>query len=134
VRRAEIALVAPGDGTAAPDTASRRLRLRAMPFPGKDRPAQTVSVQVNGAALATVSLEPGWNELALPAYRSRQAVDVVVFEFGWAQSPREVDPATGDGRKLTVAFDFVELAESVPVESVPVESVPAESDPGSPTK
>lgn len=87
---------------------TRALRLRAMPFPGRDRPAQTLTVRVNGTGLATVSLEPGWNELILPAYDSGGLVDVVVFEFGWLQSPRDVDPASQDGRRLAVAFDFVE--------------------------
>ncbi|MDA8019284.1 MAG: hypothetical protein MPN21_17730 [Thermoanaerobaculia bacterium] len=109
-RRAEIALVAPVSDQ------PRALKIRAMPFPGRGRPAQTVQVSVDGEPLVAVSLEPGWNELTLPSFPSGGPADHVVFEFGWTQSPREVDPASGDGRSLAVAFDFVEI---VPAESVP---------------
>lgn len=106
-KSAEVAFVAPADlGD------ERTLRLRAMPFPGRDRPAQTISAQVNGETLPAVSLEPGWSEATLPPYRSTRPVDVVVFHFGWTQSPRDLDSAAGDGRQLAVAFDWVAVLPS----------------------
>ncbi|MEL7060980.1 MAG: hypothetical protein AAGN46_13240 [Acidobacteriota bacterium] len=108
-RRAEMALVALAEHS------PRTLRLRAMPFSGRDRPAQTVAVSIDGERLVTLTLEPGWNELTLPAYTSTGPADLLVFEFGWTQAPSEVDPSSSDGRSLAVAFDVVEIIPNASV-------------------
>lgn len=122
--RAEMAIVVPRD-----PSLPRALRLRAMPFPGADRPPQTMSVRIDGELLTAATLEPGWNELTLPAYDSSGPADLVTFDFAWTQSPRDLDPASGDGRSLAVAFDFV---ESVPAASVPAPG--AKATPGEPVR
>lgn len=104
---AELALLAPTD-----PGDERALNLRVMPFPGRDRPAQTISAQVNGETLPAVPLAPGWSEVTLPPYRSTRPVDVVVFHFGWTQSPRDLDSTAGDGRQLAVAFDWAAVRPS----------------------
>ena len=100
--RAEIAVPAPRL------PGPRELRLRLMPFPSPDRPPQTVAVAVGAKPLARITLEAGWQEISLPLPEGEGPLDLVTFDFGWTQSPRDLDPSSGDPRPLAVAFDFVE--------------------------
>ena len=63
-----------------------------------DRPPQTISARVNGQALPPCRWSRAGPSSTLPPIARRVPVDVVVFDFGWTQSPRELDPASGDGR------------------------------------
>ncbi|MCH9651928.1 MAG: glycosyltransferase family 39 protein [Deltaproteobacteria bacterium] len=101
--RAEIAVVPP------PKWKSRRLVLRLMPFPSPDQPAQSVAIEVNSRPFAQVSLDPGWNEISLPAMTDGREIYLVAFDFAWRQSPSAPDQGVGDSRQLAAAFDFVDL-------------------------
>lgn len=104
--RVEIGLMAPAERGA------RALRLRLMPFPSPDRPPQHIGIEINDKPLTHVTLEPGWNEIALPQPAAERAVELVTFDFAWRQSPRDLDPTSGDPRQLAVAFDFVETVSA----------------------
>ncbi|MEM9555201.1 MAG: DUF6541 family protein [Acidobacteriota bacterium] len=117
--RAELALAAPVDLAERPDE-PRTLRLRLRPFPSQNLPPQQVTVTVNGEVVDTLELAPGWQQVTTAPYRSGRALDHVVFTFAWQQAPRDVDPSSGDRRRLAAAFDRVDMgsAASTP-EAIP---------------
>ena len=100
--QAQIALPVPfGPG-------ERVLRVRVLPFPRPDGREQTINVSVDAGdsrrSIGEIVLEPGWNRLDLPAYDGQDSIDLITFDFAWGQSPREIDPASQDSRRLAAAF------------------------------
>jgi len=101
--RAEIAL--PG----APGEKVDSLRLKLLPFPSPYRPQQEVAIAINAQPLTRITLEADWQEITVPVTIETEGPRLITFEFAWSQSPRELDPGSGDPRRLAVAFDFVEV-------------------------
>jgi len=67
-----------------------RLSLIALPFTWEGAPAQRATVRVNGRALPQrITFGPGWApyELRVPADYVKMGLNVVTFEFDYAESP-----------------------------------------------
>ncbi|MEM9293628.1 MAG: glycosyltransferase family 39 protein [Acidobacteriota bacterium] len=112
-----------------------QIRLRALPFPSPNQPPQTLTLtassdSVESSPLGMYTLESRWNDLTIPLPESLQAAEsplILSVDFGWLQSPRDLDPSSGDPRYLGAAFDFVELSsDPLPPALAPSVANPAE--------
>ena len=86
------------------------LHFRARPFQIGPNVTQTVSVELNGAAVGSVNLRPGDFELytlRLPQEALTIGDNVVSFDFDYATSPNSLASSSEDRRTLAAAFDFV---------------------------
>lgn len=86
------------------------LHFRARPFQVGPNVTQTVSVELNGATVGTVTLGPGDFELytlRLPPEGLTIGDNVVSFDFAYATSPSSFSSSLEDRRTLAAAFDYV---------------------------
>ena len=95
------------------DASEALLRLRMLPFPSPDHPAQTVKVVLNSTHIEHLQLDAGWRdyEVAVPGGIWRAGANLVVLRFGWQQSPTDFNPEATDQRYLAVAFDLIEVVK-----------------------
>lgn len=102
----EAALAVTADGPA-----DRLIRFRAWPFGWEGAPPQTVTVWVNDVRLETLTVWEGPRVYATaspgPAWKG--GVNVLRFEFGWAEAPKDRIPGAADTRTLAAAFDWIEI-------------------------
>jgi hypothetical protein len=91
-------------------TLRTELRLHAFAFP--NAPPQTVTMIVNGHALAPVPVGPGWHSVDATADASawHAGVNRVTLQFAWARSPGEARLGN-DPRQLAAAVDFVRVVK-----------------------
>jgi hypothetical protein len=89
------------------------IKMRVLPFPSPDMPAQRIEVRLNSQHLGDLALDPGWNEytLQIPPDSLQPGANLVNLLFAWQQAPTDLDPNATDQRRLAAAFDFVELIE-----------------------
>ena len=87
----------------------RELRMRVMPLDHPSLAKQTMRVSLNGRALETFTLAPGWQDVSVRAPAWKDGLNTLAFDFGRAVAPAELDPANGDARKLAVAFDWIAI-------------------------
>ena len=87
----------------------RALALRGWPFVVDGEPSQALRIQVNGNVIGTLELavHQSLYRLDLPEAAVREGTNVVTFDFRYARSPQDVDPASSDQRRLAVAVDFL---------------------------
>ncbi len=73
------------------------LVLRVQPFAYPDAPQQALSVEMNGVALGTQTLQPGWQEVrfAAPAEATRSGLNRLWLRFGHSARPVDVLPGQG---------------------------------------
>jgi hypothetical protein len=71
--------------------------LRVQPFAYPGAPPQTLSVEMNGVALGTQPLEPGWQELrfSAPAEATRSGLNRLWLRFSHSARPIDVLPGQG---------------------------------------
>ncbi len=95
----------------ATGVAERRVRFRAWPFRYADAPPQTVTISVNGVKLEAVTLGEGPRVYSTtsPGNAWRPGVNVLTFEFAYAEAPKDREPGNSDARTLAVAFDWLEI-------------------------
>jgi uncharacterized membrane protein len=88
-----------------------RIRFRALPFTYPDASEQTVELWLNETLLTTLELPPGWSEheVAVPASTWSTGANVLVLRFGRTTAPSEVDGSSQDHRKISAAFDYLEV-------------------------
>lgn len=97
-----VALGAPTD---------RTLELRMFPFAYPGSPPQTVTIDVNGIARASLVLTPDWGTYRVPlaAASFRSGLNTLTFRYRYTRSPADVFPGSLDARTLAVAFDYLAL-------------------------
>ena len=86
------------------------LHFRARPFQIGPNVTQTLSVELNGAAVGSVNLRPGDFEiytLRLPQEALTIGDNLVSFDFAYATSPNSLASSSEDRRTLAAAFDYV---------------------------
>jgi len=86
------------------------LHFRARPFQIGPNVTQTVSVELNGTAVASVNLRPGGFEtytIRLPQEALTIGENVVSFDFAYVTSPNSLSSSSEDRRTLAAAFDYV---------------------------
>ena len=103
-REAKASLLAAG-------VAERLVRFRAWPYRYPGAPPQSVAVSVNGVKLPTVTLADGPRVYSVtsPGSAWRPGLNVLTFEFAYAEAPKDREPGNGDTRTLAVAFDWLEV-------------------------
>lgn len=91
--------------------ADRIVRFRAWPFRWDGAPPQTVTVLVNDVRLETLTLADGpqVRSVVSPGPAWKPGENVLTFEFGYAEAPKDRIPGAADGRTLGAAFDWVEI-------------------------
>jgi hypothetical protein len=91
--------------------ADRLIRFRAWPFGWEGAPGQTVTVWVNDVRLETLTVWAGARvyTTASPGPAWKSGVNVLRFEFGWAEAPKDRVPDVADTRTLAAAFDWIEI-------------------------
>jgi hypothetical protein len=104
-RRAVVALASRADG-------DREVRFSAWPFAYPGAPPQTVTLRLNGTPLKTISMSPEKAAYSVIARREvwKKGFNELVFEFGYAESPRDRIAGSNDGRTLSAALDALEIA------------------------
>lgn len=97
----------------------RLVRFRAWPFSWEGAPPQSVTLSVNGARVATLSLPGGAavQGVVTPAAAWRDGENALAFEFAWAEAPKDRVPGAADARTLAAAFDWIEVVPVRPVSS-----------------
>ena len=102
----EAALAVTADGPA-----DRLIRFRAWPFGWAGAPGQSVTVWVNDVRLETLTVWAGPRvyKTASPGPAWKSGVNVLRFEFAWAEAPKDRIPDAADTRTLAAAFDWVEI-------------------------
>jgi hypothetical protein len=87
------------------------VRLRSFPFRYPDAPPQSAVVSVNGQQVATVELrdDPHVVEVPTEAGVWHRGKNTITFEFAYAESPLERIPGSEDPRRLSVAFDWLQV-------------------------
>lgn len=97
------------------DPAPRRIRsrLRSLSLPGISR-HQQMTVDLNGEALWSGALQPGFQslEIAVPESAWRREENLLRLRFATATSPSELQAGSGDRRRLAAAFDRLEVLSS----------------------
>lgn len=90
----------------------RIVRVRLTPFRFPDAPPQTLTLFVNDTMLGTKPLDDHMSTVSFRAARSyfRKGGNDLRFEFAYAEDPKSKFPGAGDPRKLSAAFDWVEIA------------------------
>ena len=86
------------------------LHFRARPFQIGPNVTQTVSVELNGAAVGSVDLRPGDFDsytLRLPETALTIGDNVVSLDFAYATSPNSFSSSSEDRRTLAAAFDYI---------------------------
>lgn len=103
-REASVAVTADGP-------ADRLIRFRAWPFGWAGAPPQTVTVWVNDVRLETMTVWEGPRvySTASPGPAWKSGVNVLRFEFAWAEAPKDRIPDAADTRTLAAAFDWIEI-------------------------
>lgn len=94
------------------------LRFRARPFVYPQAPPQVVEVWLNDVQLAALELAESWNELQVevPASAWGPAANILYLRFSRSDRPSEVLAGADDPRRLSAAFDYLEL---LPLEGEP---------------
>jgi arylsulfatase A-like enzyme len=89
------------------------LNFRCLPYPSSDQPAQKIEVALNGLALRTIGLEPGWSErgLRLPASATAAGDNRLEFRYARTTIPAEQGDSK-DRRGLGVAWDWLTFSNS----------------------
>ncbi|HEV2722097.1 MAG TPA: glycosyltransferase family 39 protein [Thermoanaerobaculia bacterium] len=97
----------------------RRVVVHALPLSHPSLPAQTMTLSVNGASIATVTMPPEWRDYAfdIPATRWREGLNELKFTFGRVTIPATI--GFSDPRPLAVCFGAVSIAESGPAHPPP---------------
>ena len=87
------------------------LSFRCWTFQYFEAPPQQVTVEVNGATIATVALPAGPAEyrVRVPASAVEPGSNRVSFRYRWHRAPRDVIPGANDGRALAVAWDWLSV-------------------------
>lgn len=93
-----------------------RIRLRALPFPYSEAPTQSLEIWLNETLLASVELPNGWSEheVAVPAASWGSGANILYLRFGWSIVPAQLDSGSKDHRRLSAAFDFLEVVTDDP--------------------
>ena len=88
-----------------------QLNFRCWRFQYPEAPPQQVTVEVNGATIATVALAGGPAEyrVHVPASVVESGNNRVSFRYRWHRAPRDVIPGATDGRGLAVAWDWLSI-------------------------
>lgn len=90
------------------------LRLRALPFSYPEAPPQILELWLGAHQLAALELPPdSWSEhqVPVPASAWSHGANILTLRFAHTASPAAVLPGARDGRSLSVAFDFLEVAD-----------------------
>ena len=98
-------------GVPAAELRDRVIRFRALPFTYPDAPSQTLELWLNESLLTSVELPRGWSEheIEVPASVWGAGPDILFLRFGRSTVPAEVIAGSQDRRRLSAAFDFLEL-------------------------
>ena len=88
-----------------------RLRLRALPFVYPEAPPQRLELWLGDARLANLELPARWSEhqVEVSAAAWSAGANILSLRFAHSAQPADVVPGSGDGRDLSVAFDYLEL-------------------------
>lgn len=99
----------------------RRVVVHALPLTHPSLPAQTMTLSVNGASVATVSMTPEWRDYAFdaPSALWREGLNELKFTFGRVTIPATLGPPFSDPRALAVCFEGVSITESGPAHPPP---------------
>lgn len=94
----------------------RLVRFRAWPFRWEGAPPQTVTVLVNDVRLETLTLLDGPQVLSVtsPGAAWKRGENLLTFELGYAEAPKDRIPGADDSRTLAAAFDWVEIVPAAP--------------------
>jgi hypothetical protein len=96
------------------------LRLRARPFVFPGAPQQTVTVVVNGARMAVVTLRgegATGARIPLPASSLVEGYNRLEFRYAYVRRPVDVLPGGTDERALAVAWELLQIVGGAPSES-----------------
>jgi hypothetical protein len=93
-----------------------RIRLRVLPFSFAGASAQTLDVWLNERLLAALELPADWSEheIVVPERTWSKGANILHLRFGRNTSPSEVDSRSQDHRRLSVAFDYLEVLPQDP--------------------
>ena len=88
-----------------------RIRLRVLPFPHPEAPAQTLEMWLNEVPLATLELAQGWSEheVAIPVSSWSAGANILYLRFARSTVPAQLGTGSTDQRDLSAAFDFLEV-------------------------
>jgi hypothetical protein len=102
----------------AGDPEDRLVRFRVWPFRWQGAPPQTVTLFVNDVRHETLTLADGPQVLSVasPGPAWKDGPNVLTFELGYAEAPKDRIAGAGDSRTLAAAFDWVEV---LPATSAP---------------
>jgi hypothetical protein len=92
------------------EAAPYRLDLTCSPFVPPNHAPQSLTILVNGAPIATLTLQPGMAQyqVPVPASALRRNLNGIRFEFGYSMSPRDAG-LSNDARSLAVMFDRIKM-------------------------
>jgi hypothetical protein len=93
-----------------PAALALQIRLHAFGYPGAA--PQTLTVTVNGRALPSRPVGPGWETLEIDTTEDvwRSGVNRIRLDFAWTSRPVDVGLG-GDPRPLSAAVDYIRVAE-----------------------
>jgi 4-amino-4-deoxy-L-arabinose transferase-like glycosyltransferase len=93
-----------------------RIRLRALPFSFAGASAQTLELWLNEMLLVALELPSDWSEheIVVPERSWSKGANILYLRFGRDTSPSEVDSRSPDHRRLSVAFDYLEVLPQEP--------------------
>lgn len=89
-----------------------RSRLRPLSLPGiPQHPHQRLTIELNGEPIWSGSLQPGFQtlDIAAPELAWSTEENLLRLRFAHAVSPSELQPGSGDVRRLAAAFDRLEI-------------------------
>ena len=104
------------------------LHFRARPFQIGPNVTQTVSIELNGAAVGSVNLQPGDFQtytIRLPQEALTIGDNVVSFDFAYATSPYSLSSSSEDRRTLAAAFGYVTTTRDSDPPQPPEPATPA---------
>lgn len=89
----------------------RVIRFRAFPFRYPGAPPQRATVSINDKPVASVMIPDGENVFSFGAEKRfwRAGTNVLRFDLAYAEVPKEHVPGTDDGRRLSIAIDWLEI-------------------------
>jgi hypothetical protein len=89
----------------------RRLSVRFWPFRFANAGAQTVTANVNGVAVGTMTFkeDPVVWELTVEKGVWREGKNAVRFDFAYAEAPAAHNAGSSDQRTLAAGFDWLEI-------------------------
>ena len=92
--------------------AGASLNFRALPFLYPEAEPQVVELVLNEHSLGEIELASEWHDYSVPVPQNAwsNGANVLTLKFSRTDRPKDVVPGSGDRRRLSAAFDWLELS------------------------